>query len=235
MGKSIVLNSISNEMVATLSAFCENMHTSEEKRLEARKKIKELEEKKDAIIAELNKALEKGESFDNAKSRFSTVEVDNAIRVIQNALTEELKPYRETRKELLKNLCVESLYDAYVVGVRKGDFSANGTVTLTKQKKDGGTRSQDYTCTHSFNTQIGEWLVALGFANAENEGAVRRFAKNYLTPFIGTKADKLNVDLVAYNKNAFADTLILALKKALIKGNVIAENQESHAVAKIQK
>ncbi len=235
MGKSIILSSVSNDTINTLSAYAQNMHTSEKKRLEARQKIKELENTREAIIAEMNKALENGVAFDDAKNKFSTLKVDNEIRAIQNALTEELKPYREARKKLLKDLCVETLYDAYVVGVRKGDFSANGTVTLTKQKKDGGTRSKDYTCTHSFNTQVAEWLGGLGLMNADNEGAVRRFSKNYLTPFIGTKTDKLNIDLVAKNKNDFADTLLISFKKVLVKGNVVVEDTTTHALTRIEK
>lgn len=228
MGKSIILNSVSDNTITTLSAFCENMHTSEEKRLVARAKIKELNEKRESIISENAKLMEENK-YDELKS---TMEVDNAIRAIENALTEELKPYRQARKELLKDLCVESLYDAYVVGLRKGDFSANGTVTIEKKKKDGSTKGKDYTCTHSFNTQVAEWLGAMGLMNADNEGAVRRFSKNYLTPFIGAKVDKLNVDLVAYNKNAFADALLVAFKNVLVKGNVITEKATTHALVR---
>lgn len=232
MGKSIILNSVSDATIETLSAYAQNMHTSEEKRLVARAKIKDLEEKRESIISEMNKALEEGATFDNAKEKYSTLEVDNEIRAINNALVEELKPYRQARKDLLKDLCVESLYDAYVVGIRKGDFSANGTVTIVKAKKNGETKNKDFTCTHSFNTQVAEWLGGMGIMNADNEGAVRRFSKNYLTPFIGAKVDKLNVDLVAYNKNAFADTLLVAFKNVLVKGNVVTENEETHELVR---
>lgn len=221
MSKQLVFGTLSDSFVEALSDYAKKTVDIAQRRLIAREEIKDLQEKKDAIIADMNKAIEAGDSFNDAKSKFSTLEIDKQINAINESLKEECKPLNARKKELLKDMCIKDLYNAYVVGVAKKDYSAKGTVMIKKKTKE-----VEFTASESFNTLVGLWLQEFDCKNADSEGAVNRFNTRYFVPFIGTKVDKLAYEHTAYSYSQFADSFMISLTEALVKIKFLVSDGE---------
>lgn len=221
MSKTLVLGTIENDFIATLSDFCTNMRTIAKVRNFYKEEIAKVEKEKEETILKREELLSNGATFEEALNATSIVEFNKAINVLQDSMKEELEPLNKARRELVKGLDLTDVYSAYVVGVNAMNFCAIGTTIVHGKKKD-----TTFACKKSFASQLGDWLFENGVKNAENENACRKFTDKYLMPFIGTKLDKNIADLTAYSKSQFADRLLIALKKSFVTCNFLVENED---------
>lgn len=220
MAKTINLSNLNADFISNLSTVLRGIQASAQLRMQAAEDISALNEDKETILANREKLLEGGMSFDEAMGQTSVVEVNGKIREVEDNLKKDLAPYRQARKEAIAGLVIEDLYAAYVVGVVNQNYGATGTVTVQGKKSE-----KSYTALKSFETLIGEWLEAAGAENVKG-ATVKKFTSKYVVPFIGTKTIKLDLDVTALSKSNFGDTMFILLKKALVRCGCLVEEGE---------
>lgn len=221
MAKNIILGTVNDDFISTLSEYCGNMRKVSAIRKEAKEEIKQIEEEKEATLVKREELLKAGKSFDEAMEGTSIAEFNARINAINERVKAECLPFAKARKELLKGLEIGDLYDAYVVGVAKADFSAIGSVTKSGKNKDSIIVTKT-----SFNTQFGEWFADKGIKNADNLKAIDKFVTRCVIPFIGVKLDKATASNQAYSKSQFSDHFLVSVKEALVKVNFLEESVE---------
>lgn len=228
MSKNLVLGTMDDNFINTLSTYSENMITVARLRKIAKEEEQKVENEKQALLDERQEKIDKGIAF--VESDYSVVKYDNKIRAIKDKLTKDCEPYNKARREIIKNLDMKELYSAYVVGVDNANYSAVGTTVRVGKKKN-----VSYTNKKSFNNLCGKWLLEIGVKNADNEKTVATFVKKMIIPFIGTKLDKNTSDKVAFSNGQFADNFIISIVKALVKVNFLVKDENGTLSRKNQK
>lgn len=219
MAKNIILGTVNDDFISTLSKYCVNMRKVSAIRKAAKEEIKEIEDEKEATLAKREELLKEGKSFDEAMAGTSIAEFNARINAINERVKADCLPFIKARKDLLKGLEISDLYDAYVVGVARANFSAIGSVTKSGKNKDTVIVTKT-----SFNTQFGEWFADKGITNADNLNAVNKFVTKCVIPFIGVKLDKATASNQAYSKSQFSDHFLVSVKEALVKINFLEES-----------
>lgn len=123
MAKRINASTITKKAANALSEY---NHATLELRIlsaEFKEDMSALNEERDTILENREKALEEGVSIDKVTVDFSTVDVDKRIRARSEKYKADCEPHRNAQREARK-LVPKDIYESYKTAYVKGNISA---------------------------------------------------------------------------------------------------------------
>lgn len=223
MAQRINFGTIKEESINTLSAF-HVAHVELRKLAEAKK---EAIEKINAQIEEIKEARQKdidsGIAVDVAISNHSLESVFAERSRIETQYDNDTKPHKDAQKEALK-LLPDSLYNAYVLAMRKGDLSASGKLTVKRGKKE-----EELTVEKSLKCYIKDFAETIGCANTENETAMNKFAQTMSVRVSGNRVVNKGDDYVSEKSASQFKKLFMYnfLQYVIIEKGVVVVNEDN--------
>lgn len=225
MSKSIILSTINATTINNISRFNRLKYETAESRSLFFDILAMIgEEKQEILDRRITLMKDEGKTYDEAVSMTSISFAEKCENVVTASKKKVTAEYGKIRSKILKDFGLSSkeLYAAYCLGVEQNDFSATGSITLNPGKKSEKT----YKVTVSFNTAVGNWLLAQGVKNAENEKCVNKYANKHINPLIGAKYIDHDNDYEAWSVKTFEDRLLGAVKRAFVNSSLIVVNND---------
>lgn len=123
MAKKINASTITTQAISMLSAY--NQATLELRILAAnfKESMDALQTKKDTILENRQIELDNGMSIDKVAVEFSTIEVDNEIRALQEKYKKDCEPWRNAQRKA-RGLVPKDVYTSYKTAYEKGSINA---------------------------------------------------------------------------------------------------------------
>lgn len=208
MSKKINFNTMSNETMTTLSAFCDARIALAKADIEHKKIMSPLQTELSAIKENRNKALAEGKSVDEVVSLYSTLEVDKKIAAEENR-------YDEVKKPL--NKAVKSAYS----------FVPENAFESYEKKFNEGKRGE-------FLDMIAEFVENLGIVE-DSDGAIRKFAEE-LSDRLGVRVStsknllKNSKFTNTMNKGAFNKLFMSAFVDLLVIKGVLSVVDDENGI-----
>jgi len=169
--KRINFATINEESLKAFSDFNLAFHKLRELREVYKIESGKIAEKKTSILKARDEELAEGRPLADVLVKWSTVEVDNAQRALDNKYENDCKPYKDMKKSAMELVDV-NLYYGYVLAQNKGSLDSKGAITLKK-----GKNTETITVEKGYKTIIGEFLGNIGCTKTDDDKALSKFVQ----------------------------------------------------------
>lgn len=161
MSKHINFKGLSKDTVNLLSAFVNADYALKRLKAEYKEDNSALEATRDKILSDRKEYLEQfPHNVEEARSKFSTVEIDAKIKARRDKYLEDCKPFKEQQRPAVKWV-PETMYYGYLMAVQSGSLTAKVNVVLTKTRK-GQSTSEEVKLDKSYHDLTVAFLREIG-------------------------------------------------------------------------
>ena len=168
--KNINLRTINADTMDMLSRFNVAHMTLRKLREKFKADMSVLEGEKDKILENRKNDLDAGIPLEKVLVKWSTVEVDKKIAVLEDQYEKDCEPHKSAKKDAM-SLLDPDLYYGYLLAQQKGSLASKGAITLKK-----GKGTQTIELEKSYVGMIKQFLVDIGAGHADNDKAVSKLA-----------------------------------------------------------
>lgn len=232
MSKKINFNAMSDSIINKLSQFNQAFYKQDAITEAYKQAIKTPTAERERIMQAREEAITAGTPVDTAISEHSTLAVDNALR-------KAAEEYQSARKELSNAMkaCRDFLPTIPVTRTVKGKTKTTDESPIYTAYKAYVESVGKGSTLDVYTAEIRVFLTALGL-DAENDNALRRFAKDFVPMTTGvnkgTKTTRSNgMAISAKSAGAFTDLFMLAFITYCVKNKgVLTEDPKTHELTR---
>lgn len=218
MSKKINFGTINEKAMDSLSTYHKSYQTLRELRSEYKKDMDAFSIEESKILENRKNDLEAGLPTDEVIRKWSLEEVQTKIRARKVKLDKECEPFNKSKREAL-NLIDNELYNAYIVSMKKGSFSATGTTIVG---------NKIYNSSKSFTEMISNFLNDIGALGQDNATALNKFVQIMAVRTSGMiKCSKGDDYIKVKSSSQFKELFMLAfLQYTILEKGVITINDD---------
>lgn len=213
---------INSDALKALSDFNLAFHKLRELREVYKVEAAKIAEKKANILKARDEELAEGRPLADVLVKWSTVEVDNAQRALDNKYEDDCKPYKDMKKSAMELIDV-NLYYGYVLAQNKGSLDSKGNITLKK-----GKNTETVTIDKGYKTIISEFLENIGCTKTDNDKALSKFVQTMAVRTSGMIKCNKGTDYVKVKSATQYNELFMAnfLQFLVVERGLLTENED---------
>ena len=175
----------------------------------------------DEVLEKRKDALAKGEALSKVEAEYPRLELDNAIRALEEERDKELEPWKKQSRENIKAI-PESLYGGYVYAMDKGISATLGKNGQDISVGDKKTIHIDRTFSQDIQAIATEW----GFGHADDDKAVKKFADIIKGRISGMRKDTKGGYLALKSKSQLSELFLLATIQYFLEGGKLVTAED---------